>query len=305
MSESAAIDAAGDAFEQARRDLFPFSFQRWLLLGLAAFLDQCGRGGFGGTLPTVPPGTGGGGGPMGLPEGVTSPDVERMLPSVLVVVLVVAAVVAALVALALWLGSRGIFVYLHCVATRRAEIAEPWRRHARKANALFLWRLGLAGAVIAALLGIVAAGAGVALAARGDAATPLVVGFVIVAMVGLLVVVAAAGFGSMALRDFVAPLQLRTGTGCGPAARLLLGLVRAHPVAFFLYLLLKIALGIVQGAIVLAAACLTCCLVLIPVVTQAALQPLFYFERAWPLHFLKRLGHDVTSSESISWIRSG
>ncbi|HET7746885.1 MAG TPA: hypothetical protein VFM29_06265 [Vicinamibacteria bacterium] len=298
MSESAAIDAAGDALEQTRRALFPFSFERWLVLGLAAFLDQCGRGGFGGTLPTIPPG-GGGGGPMGLPESVTAPDMERMLPTVALVAAVVVLVILAFVLLALWVGSRGIFVYAHCVATGRVEIAAPWRAHARKANSLFLWRLGLAGAVIAALLGIVAAGAAVALTARGDGPGVAHVAFAVVAMAALFLLVAAASFGSMALRDFVAPLQLATGTGCGPAVRLLLDLVRAHPVAFFLYILLKIVLGIVQGVVVLAAACLTCCVVLLPVVAQTVLQPVFYFERAWPIHLLKRLGHDVTTSDAF------
>jgi hypothetical protein len=45
--------------------------------------------------------------------------------------------------------------------------------------------------------------------------------------------------------------------------------------------------------VLLLVGCLTCCLVFIPIVTQTALQPLFFFERAWSLFFLRRLGHDV------------
>lgn len=302
MSDTAALEAAGDAYAHARRDLLPFAFRRWLLLGLVAFLDQCGRGGFGGTLPTVPPG---GGGPMGLPEGVVAPDAERLLPTVLVIVVVAAAIVLALVMLALWIGSRAVFVYVHCVASGRAEIAAPWRAYARQATSLFLWRLGLAAAVIIALVGIVGTGAAVAFAARTENPGMAAIAFVVLAMGGLLVLVAAAAFGSMALRDFVAPLQALHGTGCGPAARLLLDLVRAHPVAFFLYLLLKIALGIVQGAIVIVAACLSCCLVLLPVVTQTVLQPVFYFERAWSLHFLRRLGQDLTTGNTFRGYPAG
>jgi hypothetical protein len=100
----------------------------------------------------------------------------------------------------------------------------------------------------------------------------------------------------MALRDFVAPLQVHSGLACGPAVRLFLSLLRMHPLAFVLYVLLKIVFGLVQGVVLLAAACLTCCCVLIPVVTQTALQPLFFFERAWSLYLLRRMGYDVLAT---------
>ena len=37
------LDAAQQALEHTRRQLFPFRFERWLALGFVAFLDQCGR----------------------------------------------------------------------------------------------------------------------------------------------------------------------------------------------------------------------------------------------------------------------
>ena len=55
-AEPSPIEAAREAFEHTRRRLFPFRFERWLALGFVAFLDQCGRGGVGGTLPGGPPG---------------------------------------------------------------------------------------------------------------------------------------------------------------------------------------------------------------------------------------------------------
>jgi hypothetical protein len=59
------------------------------------------------------------------------------------------------------------------------------------------------------------------------------------------------------------------------------------------YLLLKIVFAIALSLVTLVAACLTCCCVLLPVVMQTALQPLFYFERAWSLHLLRQLGYDL------------
>src|SRR4051812_25650108 len=56
--EPSAVSAAGEAYERTRVLLFPFRFEHWLTLGLVAFLEQCGRGGVGGTLPGGPPGVG-------------------------------------------------------------------------------------------------------------------------------------------------------------------------------------------------------------------------------------------------------
>jgi len=106
----------------------------------------------------------------------------------------------------------------------------------------------------------------------------------------------AAGLASVGLRDFVAPLQLRTGRTCGAAFRILFELVRAHPGAFVIYILLKIVFGIVLGLALLVAACVTCCCALLPVVMQTTLQPLFYFERAWSIHLLRQLGYDLLAA---------
>src|SRR5450432_298697 len=71
-AEPSPVEAAREAYEQTRRLLFPFRFERWLTLGFVAFLDQCGRGGVGGVLPGGPRGAfppsafgGGGGGAEG------------------------------------------------------------------------------------------------------------------------------------------------------------------------------------------------------------------------------------------------
>src|SRR6185295_18482839 len=42
-----------------------------------------------------------------------------------------------------WLNSRGKFMFLHCVATNKAEVAVPWNKYAREGNSLFLFRIGL------------------------------------------------------------------------------------------------------------------------------------------------------------------
>src|SRR3989304_3990601 len=113
------LRAASDAWEHPRRQLFPFRFERWLALGFVAFLDQCGRSGGGGG-GGAPPGPLGGGvhweQPFPhLPAPPTWPAANLALIAALAGF--VLAVVLLLVALALWLGSRGIFIYLDDVAT--------------------------------------------------------------------------------------------------------------------------------------------------------------------------------------------
>jgi hypothetical protein len=107
-----------------------------------------------------------------------------------------------------------------------------------------------------------------------------------------------ASLASLALRDFVAPLQVQAGVAARDAVRLLLALVRAHPGVFVVYVLLKIVFSIVAGIALMIGACLTCCCVLLPVVMQTALQPLFYFERAWSLFLLRQLGYDLVTASA-------
>lgn len=293
LPASAALDAAQDALDHVRRHLFPFDFKRWLTLGFLAFLDQCGRG-FGSQFPGGPGGTGGGDGNGG------GPDVEAglaWLAAHVVLVSVVAAIVLAFVvavlAVLLWVNSRGVFMYLDNVATGRAEVARPWREHAHHASSYFAWSFGLNAATLTAVLLLMAGMAAAALLMmRGPAHTQALGVVVIVGLVLVLLAVAAlSALVSVALRDFAAPLQMATGAACGDALRLFGALLRANKGLFALYLLLKVCFTMVLAVVVLVVGCCTCCCGFVPVITQTILQPGFYFERAWSLHLLRRLGY--------------
>lgn len=292
------MDAAVAAVEHTRRHLFPFRFERWLTLGLAAFLDQCGRGGVGanfpgGGLPPIPGrGSGGSSARDSASEALAGLGVEiAVLVAIAAGILLV---VLLLVALALWIGSRGTFLYIDNVANGTAEISRPWRAHAQLANSYFRWHIAFILGVLFLLFSLVGAGLALFLTVgRSESGSAVLIASLFLLVPLFLLASLGAVLFSLALRDFVAPLQLATGTGCGPALRLLVALVKTHPVAFLLYVVLKIAFAVVQAVVVFVAACLTCCCVLIPVVTQTALQPLFYFERAWPLFLLRQMGYDV------------
>jgi hypothetical protein len=291
--EPSPVDAAREAYEHTRRLLFPFRFERWLTLGLIAFLDQCGRGGLGGAFPGGPSGPGfpsGGNGDLSSLGSWFSAHLA-VIVGIAVAALAVVVLVSAVI---LWVGSRATFVYIEDVASGRAELSRPWREHAERAQSYFAWRFGLAATLLAAVALLVLAVVAALISARGGMAGAGLGALLLIVLVPVFILLLlGGGLAAMALRDFVAPLQMHEQVACGPAVRLFVALVRAHPLPFLLYVVLKVVFGVVQGMVIVAAACLTLCCILLPVVTQTALQPLFFFERAWSLCLLRQMGYDL------------
>ena len=202
-------------------------------------------------------------------------------------------------AVVLWVNARGVFMYADAVATGRAEVSRPWRQHAEAASSYFGWSLGITLAMVftvlfAAGLVVVTVFAFVGGRLQGTGGW-----LILAAMVPVLVLLALAfpllALAGVALRDFVAPLQMATGLPCGAAARLLESLVVAQPGVFVLYLLLKLLVVIGTGLVVVIGGCLTCCLGFLPIVMQTAFQPLFHFERGLSLTLLRQMGYDVAA----------
>ncbi len=293
------LDAAQRAIEHTRRSLFPFRFERWLLLGFVAFLDQCGRGGSG--VPSNVPGGGGlgdggeGAGPEIAKAAAWAGDHVGLLMGLAAAGLLFIVLVSALV---LWINSRGIFMYLEAVAAAPRELGLRFSAHAENAQSLFAWRFALAMATLSAVLLLVGSGALTLWMHSRDRLPGLATALVVVGLVLLaLLVVLAASLASVFLRDFVAPLQWREGLACGDAARRAAGLLAPHKGAVAVYLALKIAFAFILGVASLVAACFTCCCALLPVVAQVVLQPFFFFERAWSLGLLEQLGVPMFDTE--------
>jgi hypothetical protein len=307
-SSVSVTDAARDAIDHTRRQLFPIRFEKWLVLGFLAFLDQCGRtlngGGGGGGRGKGPRGDWPGGAD-GFREGVTeavntaSAWLSAHAVEVTLGVILGLVIIAGVLAVVLWINARGTFMYLDNVASGRAEISRPWSQHAAPAQSYFGWRFALSLAMIFVVLfgAVLVAVAAVAFvrgrlegAAGGAAALAL-----LPVLLLLLLALPLLALASVALRDFVAPLQLATGLRCGQAARVLESLVTQHPGAFVIYLLLKMVFTVGVGLVVFLGGCLTCCIGFLPVVMQVLFQPLFYFERSWSLFVLKQMGFDLTA----------
>ncbi|UCD00021.1 MAG: hypothetical protein JSW66_09085 [Phycisphaerales bacterium] len=301
------IDPISPAIERVKLMLFsPFDLRKWLVIGFCAWLAYLGSGGGGGG------GSGGGGGgprytgPPGHHEkqdeirrGIESARDYFSQNSYWIIPVVVAGVVLviAIGLLIAWLNSRGRFMFLHCVATDRAQVKVPWHKFRKHGNSLFLFRivLGLIGLLVVGLpiIGIVVC---IIMLATGTVAgVASVPGIIIFAVITFVFAIALLLVKKFTL-DFVVPTMFLQTASCLAGWRGFMAILSANKARFALYLLFQIVIKIVIGAIVGIACCigvcLCCasCLLLIPYIGTVILLPLLVFERAYSLYYLQQFG---------------
>lgn len=290
------------AIERAKSLLFqPFDLGTWFTIGFCAWLAGFGQMGF--TWTNRFPFSGGFQTPgsaanwQGASESWerAKDEVTRNLGWIVPLAIALVCLVVVLGVLAVWLTSRGEFMFLHCVALGRAEIAVPWRQHARKARSLFFFRLalGLLAAVVMLLLFAII-GVVVFRIVKQGAAQPA--DWLPLVAVGLALLVFGVAFGVVAklTRDLVVPIMfVRDGT-CRQAWSELLGLFAGGIHLLIIYLLFQIVLAMAIGVVVLAAMIVTCCiagcLLIIPYIGTVLLLPVLVFARSYSLYYLAQLG---------------
>jgi len=290
------------ALEWTKRLLFrPFDLGKWFTIGFCAWLAYLGQGGFNGgsalrsRLPGRVPSAAGRG---------KLPDVGRahdwVVANLYWLAPVAIAVVLLLVALGLlilWLSSRGEFMFLHCVAHDRAEVAAPWRRYAREAKSLFLFRIvvGLIGAVLfLPLLAVVGFFVFRIVFRGGAAAVAAGLPSLILAGLALFLVGVALAVVSKLTRDFAVPVMYLRGVSCREAWREILALFSGRMGLPILYLLFQIvlwlAIAILLIVVVVATCCIAGCLLAIPYIGTVLLLPILVFARSYSLFYLRQLG---------------
>jgi hypothetical protein len=125
----------GEAFELTKKILFqPFNFEKWLIVGFAAFL----AGHFAGMGFNFPIG--------GFPrhdanQNFVSPDWEEWKPWLVVGIIVLGTLILSLIIVLMWLRARGNFIFTDCIARNRAAIVDPWREYRREGNSYFVFLL--------------------------------------------------------------------------------------------------------------------------------------------------------------------
>jgi len=297
------IDPIGPAIERVKLMLFrPFDLQRWMIIGFCAWLAYLGTGGGGG---------GGGSGPNytvphdrhGQHEEIRR-DIENakeyLADNSYWIIPVAVTVVALIVVIALlftWLNSRGRFMFLHCVATNKAEVKIPWAKFRKHANSLFLFRivLGIIGLFVVAVPIIAIIALVIMLAAGAMAAAVSIPGII---LVGLTLFV--FGIVLFLIRkftfDFVVPIMFLQTASVMAGWRAFMPILSANKLRFALYLLFQILISFVIGAIIgigfCIGLCLCCasCLLMIPYIGTVILLPLLVFQRAYSLYYLQQFG---------------
>jgi hypothetical protein len=307
------IDPITPAIDRVKLILFrPFDLGKWFVIGFCAWLAYLGTGGGGGGGSG-----GGGGGGSGPPYNVPQQEIKHAVEEaryfvsnnlywivpVAVTVIVLIVLIGFLVA---WLNSRGKFMFLHCVATNRAEVKVPWHKFRQQGNSLFLFRivLGIIGfiVVIAPVAGIIVLGI-----MMGTGSAPPIVsipGIIILALVlfsFLIILFLVKKFTF----DFVVPIMFLRMVSCTAGWREFKAILSANKLRFTLYLLFQIVIKIVIGVMIgigfCIGMCFCCasCLLLVPYIGTVILLPVHVFTRSYSLCYLQQYGpqFDVFRSE--------
>ena len=280
----------------------PFDLAKWITIGFCAWLAGLGEsGGGGGNFNT--------GNHFGGHNGQPAEQFRQLyhrasdfvlinLGWIIPLVIFLVLLGLALWLLVLWLSSRGKFMFLHCVALDKAEVAEPWSKFANEANSLFRFRigLGLVGMVLTLPLVVFMVLAILRMFLQGEADVAGVmtaVGFGL----GLFLVALVIAIVRKFLEDIVVPIQFLRGGSCLAAWREFFSLLAQHPGSFVLYLLFQIVLCMAIGMLVVAVVLVTCCcagcLLALPFIGTVLLLPVLIFKRSYSLYYLAQFGYDV------------
>ena len=271
-----------EAIEITKKILFqPFVFEKWLIIGFAAFL----AGNFGG------------GGSFRFPlnhfgskysnHPLVSPDWEQWKPWLFVGIIAVAVAVFILIFVLMWLRSRGTFIFTDCIARNRPAIVEPWREFRREGNSYFLFLLviflcwiGLIGLMLAPIWLCVH------LLNHQNYFAGASIGLMLVAVWLCFTFV----FGLTSY--FMIPLMYVRRCRAGDAFRQVARLILDNPGPFVLFALFGFCLLIAVAIISAVATCATCCIAALPYVGTVILLPVFVCLRAFGLLFIRQFGPD-------------
>ncbi len=284
------------ALARVKQVLFrPFDASKWFVIGFCAWLAYLGQGG--GFHFQVP---------GGRHESVGSfregyEHARNYVMENLYWILPLAAVVIifclGLWVLCTWLHSRGEFMFLHCVALNKAEVAVPWKTYAREANSLFGFRLALSVVSAAVVLPpLVLCGRKIFRMLMDDAWS--IHGVLVAFGLGLAFLLAAIVFSIIHkfTADIVVPIMYRQRRQCWEAWAEFGRLLMTHLGHFILYLLFQIVLGFAIAFVVLAAVLVTCCiagcLLALPYLGTVLLLPVLVFKRSYSLHYVAQYGRE-------------
>jgi len=285
------IDPIGPTFERVKLLLFkPFDLGKWFTIGFCAWLAYLAQGGSGGGpnfhVPTKHDHAG-----FQHAKDFFIDNLSWLIPTAIIGVTLMIVIWLVIT----WLSSRGKFMFLHCVATNKAEVKIPWTKFRQHANSLFLFRivLSIIGFLVTALFCLIAFFLVIALKTNGSFNVAPVIGLGLIALVFIPIFIVFLLVHKFTT-DFVVPIMFLQTTSCTAAWRKFWALLSTNKGRFTLYILFQIVIAIAIGAILMAAACITCCcaacILVIPYIGTVLMLPLLVFKRAYSLLYLRQFG---------------
>jgi hypothetical protein len=273
-----------DAFELMKKILFqPFNFEKWLVLGFAAFLAYFNIGGFGGFRFPVTHGWSNRGG--GQSESFRA-FIDQLGPIWWIIIGAIVVFSLGLMVLLSWVRARGHFIYIDCIVRNRGAIVQPWKEYRAEGNSYFLFSLCLIFVILFLVAIFAFAIVGLGLVAQEKHSALFLLPLILLAVIFPVLLVFFAIF------QFVAPVMYRRRCKAWPAFTDLLSLFGEHLGVFVLYLLFSIVVGIGVAITALIAICATCCIAVIPYVGTVILLPIYVFMQSFSLLFLRQFGPD-------------
>jgi hypothetical protein len=284
----------GEAFELTKQILFaPFNFEKWLIIGFAAFLS----GHFAGVGFNFPFGNFG---QHRTDQKFAPPDFEQWKPWLLIAIPVFIVVVLIVIILFMWLRARGNFIFTDCVVRNRGAIVEPWREYRKEGNSYFLFLLAVMFGSIA-VLGLIALVIFVPLGVFGHGASDHVMTpILVVSLILLFLLWICFGILLGLISYFMVPVMYIRRCRALDAFREVLNLILDHVGPFVLFCLFGFCLVLGMMMIGGIATCLTCCLAALPYVGTVILLPVFVCLRAFGLCFIRQFGPDYDVWTTVS-----
>ncbi len=286
------IDPISPAIERVKVMLFkPFELRKWFVIGFCAWLAYLGQGGGGGggsnfRVPTEHDQAG-----FQHAKDFVIDNLPWLIPTAIIGVILMIVIWLIIT----WLSSRSKFMFLHCVAQNKAEVKVPWTKFRRQGNSLFVFRLvvGIVSFLCLALL-VGSSIVFIILFVKNHAHTIVPV----VALIFLVPIAIAVGIAFVLFfkftYDFVVPIMFLRTISCTNAWREFLTILSVNKARFALYILFQIVIAIAIGAILLTAACITCCcaacIFVIPYIGTVLILPLLVFKRAYSMFYLRQFG---------------
>lgn len=237
MSEWYAVDALNESIDRTEKLLFkPFNLKLWLKIGLIVFLLNVSQ--FAG-------------------QGARFTDMEKLgvefTGEVIILLLAVMAVILFLTLVLSFVEAVFSFVFIEALMEGRVEFVNGFKRNASRGLYLFLFRLVTSIIVLGGIVVLVAAGAFAAITINSELFT---IAIILVGILLLIPIMIASGLFFSLTQDFVVPLMFYRNDGVVSGWRRLIGLLSSNLSQFIVYVIIKIAFGMIAGIISLVIALL-------------------------------------------------